>query len=310
MAHWCRAFGLRIASSVDLAGVPCEEGGPDLVVESRPAAAARQEVDAMLSGNACWRVGVRADENVAGIPGIARFRARGGSEVLIEHDPGLPATDLRALTVNTALPLVLQQRDGIVLEASAIRWLGKTLLLAGQGPCGKSSLAALMADAGAELLADSHCMIRMTPAGALAMDPALPHVRLWPPQIEELADSWPAPGRVREGLEKYAFVAPEKFGKKSVSIDGMLLLRRGIDAVFHIRRLRLPETLQALALCSDRLYGRPKSTAPGARFPLMARLAGLPVCHLLQWPRGAARVADTRDRLIELLADRATPTGG
>lgn len=296
-----KAFGLCISSNLDLSGAAAGCAESDLAVEVRVARAGWRAEGDVKPVTRFWGAGNRPFESVAEIPGVARFRARKGRHVLIEHEPTLSSGDVRGIAISTAVPLALQQRQGLLLEASAIRWRDRVLLLVGQGPCGKSSLAALMADVGAQLLADSHCMIRLGSDGLLKLEPAFPHVRLWPSEAAELSGAWPDPVRVREGLEKLLFVVPERYLQVGARIDGWLNLRRGVDSGFHFRKLNGAEALQALAPCADRLCPPVTPDTLGLRFRLLGAMAALPICHLLQWPRGGRPVAETRDRLVDVL---------
>jgi len=296
MSYWYNAFGLRIESSIDLLGVTCPAGDAELTVTSCPLSSG-----SIPSGPLFWGTDECSDESVAVIPRVAKFRARQGIRVSIEADDRLPECDLRAIVISTALPLAIQQLDGLLLEASAFRWGRKVFLLVGRGPCGKSSLAALMADAGAELLADSHCMIRRRSDGTPVTDPAFPHVRLWPAQIEELIGDWPDPVPVRAGLEKRMFAAPNRFARNRLEIDGLFFLRRGVEKEFCLRRLALQETLQLLALASDRLRSSVSADRRIAWLKTASSLAALPFCHLFRWPQENSTVLESRDRLLDFL---------
>jgi hypothetical protein len=277
----------------------CQPGEPDLVLQYW------QADDVVVPAVGCqW-----GQESVSGdswvvLPGIARIRTGKSSRVTIEAESEVSAKTLQAVAGSTALPLALQRLKGLVLESSAVCWGEGALLLVGKGICGKSTLAALLSDIGAPLLADSHSFVQAEGSGFAKMSPALPHVRLWASQAEFLTGSWPASCALRPGNEKRLYVVPQRFARVPTKIKGLVFLRRGVDENFTIRRLGLNEALQSLALASDRLRPTLSREMQVSQFRIMSTLASLPVCHLLQWPRGEGRVIETRDRLIEFIRDK------
>jgi len=297
--YWHEFFGMRVASFLDLWGPSVTADNPDFVIqlrtvddELRPATSVQWGRDATRS--AAWAIW----------PGLARVLAHDSGEVMIDAKRGLDEPSLHAFVVMTALPLALQTLPGLLLQASAIRWRGQALVIFGRGHCGKSTLAALMAELGAELLADSHCFVRLDATGGLSVAPALPHVRLWPSQVRLLGPGWPVSRALRPGLEKQIFVVPERFTSIHTGIKGLILLRRGVDERFRLHRLDVAECLQALALASDRLRTDVNKAQTAMRFEIMSKLAALPVCHLIQWPRWGLHELQTRSRLLDLLADQ------
>lgn len=300
MSYWVECFGVRVCSDLDLFGSRALPGSHDVVIRLR---CSRREITPALAVQ--WGREPHQSFSWALIPGLARVEAHDNGEVIINTKEGVDEHSLRTLSATTALPLAFQALPGLLLEASAIRWRGQALLILGRGYCGKSTLAALMADLGAELLADSHCFVRLDDKGELSVAPALPHVRLWPEQARLLGPGWPAPKVLRPGLQKQLYLVPDRFASSPTGIKGVVLLRRGVDEQFRQDRLDLAECLKALAVASDRLrtIGNPVQTA--LRFKIMSRLASLPVCHLMQWPRYGRHELETRSRLLDLLSAHA-----
>ena len=304
MKYWFNCFGLRVASDVDLCSWKVAPGSPDLVINVR-----RCRRELMPEPSVQWGRDAAASISWAVLPGLARVEAHDSGELLIEPAEGLDIDSLRSLVISTALPLALQSLPGLLLEGSAIRWQGQDLLILGRGYCGKSSLAALMADVGAELLADSHCFVRLNGDGHLVVSPALPHVRLWPAQARLLGPGWPDPKKLRPSLKKGLFVVPERFAVTTGGVHGMIILWRGIDDRFRQRRFELTESLQATASASNRLRVNANPALMTLRFNIMSRLTSLRLCHLIQWPRSGGAELETRSRLLELLANQGWGVG-
>lgn len=297
MKYWFHCFGLRVASDIDLCGRAASPGQPDLVLRVRRVRHHVAHVPAVQWGRdqarrLSWAI----------LPALARVEAHHSGEVLIEAAEDVDADSLRFIAVTVALPLALHQRPGLVLEASAILWQGQALVIVGRGYCGKSTLAALMADQGAELLADSHCLLTLSESGGLVLGPALPHIRLWPAQAQLLGPEWPAPVALRPGLSKSVFVVPERFASDPEPVRGLIVLRRGVDSQSRQHRLPVRECLQALAVAGSRLVTSVNPDQNALRFSIMTKLAALPICHLLQWPRWGESELETRSTLLELLA--------
>ena len=300
MKYSLECFGLRVTSDIDLLSPCALFGNADLDIRL---CWSHREVGP--ANDAQWGREAAASLSWAILPGLARLEAHDNGDIVIEAKYGVDMDSLRSLVVTTALPLALQVFPGLLLEASMVRWRDQGLLILGRGYCGKSTLAALMADLGADLLADSHCLVCLDEKGEASVAPGPPHVRLWPEQAGLLGAEWPAPRLLRPHLDKLLFVVPERFASYPVPIKGLILLRRGVDEKFTQRRLGLVECLQALSRAGDRLRTVVNPDQTALRFELMSRLASFSVCHLVQWPRRGRHELETRSRVLDILEANA-----
>jgi hypothetical protein len=144
--------GLRVRSAVRL---PWEEvtagGDADVTVAAgtiqtrpRPAAEARFE-----------GTGVILD-----VPAVGRFRARGGSEVVIDIEPGASDADVLLYLCGSVFGAIWLQRGLLPLHASTVANRFASVAFVGLSGAGKSSLAAHLAELGWTMVADDVSVIR------------------------------------------------------------------------------------------------------------------------------------------------------
>jgi hypothetical protein len=86
---------------------------------------------------------------------------------------------LRHLVLDQALPLVLAARGCLVVHASAVTDGTRAFVIAGTAGAGKSTLAALLARTGLEVLADDGVVIERVGGGRVVAVPSYPGLRLY-----------------------------------------------------------------------------------------------------------------------------------
>jgi hypothetical protein len=87
-------------------------------------------------------------------------------------------TTLRHLILDQALPLALASRGSLVVHASAVADGTRAVLLAGRAGTGKSTLAALLARSGLQVLADDGVLVEPGASGIRAV-PSYPGLRVY-----------------------------------------------------------------------------------------------------------------------------------
>jgi hypothetical protein len=96
-----------------------------------------------------------------------------------------PPETLRHFLLDQVLPQIVSL-DAPILHASAVIVDGHVVAFAGRGGVGKSTLAAMLEQAGHSIASDDGLLVRRVGAGLVGV-PSYSGLRLWPPMIEALA---------------------------------------------------------------------------------------------------------------------------
>jgi hypothetical protein len=113
------------------------------------------------------------------IEGLARFRVS-SYEIAVEAATGAPIEEILAFLRGPVLGLVLRQRGGYPLRASAVETAEGAVLLLGPEGAGKSTLAAHFRRRGSRVLADDTAVVREDGRGGFEVLPGMPQLRLRP----------------------------------------------------------------------------------------------------------------------------------
>jgi hypothetical protein len=170
-----RAFGLRIASSVELAGpVADDEGGaPDLVIEAGsidyplPPPGTGGSFDYTAPGGTVmlW-------------PGMAGFRIVGPHHVLLEKYSDASDKLLVFAILGPVMAWVLHLRKLFLMHSSAVVIGGKSVCFVGDKMAGKSTTAASFVRAGHLLVTDDLLVVDPDGPPDSAVRPGYPQVKL------------------------------------------------------------------------------------------------------------------------------------
>ena len=192
-----RFYGLAVDSELPLpeAGPPTTGGDADLRIHLGPVAD-----DGIAGGRPLDEASqaTRGDFWLS-VPGVARYRARNGNEIVVDRAPGADDVSLRLFLLGSGLGAVLIQRGLLVLHGNAIRVGNECLVCVGDSGAGKSTLAAAFALAGHQVLADDVVAID---ADGMAL-PGLPRIKLWQDAADRLGIDTTGLTRIRAHIDKY-----------------------------------------------------------------------------------------------------------
>jgi len=134
---------------------------------------------------------------------VARYLVRNGSEIWIEPTAGCEEADVRAFLLGSAVGALLNQREILVLHASAIQTARGAVLFMGDSGRGKSTLLAAMRQRGYSMLTDDKTAIVLDKRGYPLVIPGYPSTRLWADALVKLNYSLKDLSRVCTDLDKY-----------------------------------------------------------------------------------------------------------
>ena len=112
----------------------------------------------------------------------------GQKNLRIFHQPGELKSDLESYFVGPVLSFILRLRGVLCLHSSVVGIDGRAIAFAGHATAGKSTLAAGMADAGAEILSDDIAVL-LEKNGQFYVQPGYSKVRLRPVAADFLTDN-------------------------------------------------------------------------------------------------------------------------
>ena len=293
------AYGLRLASAIDLPELPpASSGVVDVTIERRalpPLAEAGG--DAMRFGGDAAHFEWRA---------VGRF-AVSRDAVLVDPHPGV-GDDLVAFPLlGPVLATLLHLRGLFVLHAGAVAIDGRATVLMGAKGAGKSTTATALAGAGHRLLADDIVAIEGATSGDPRVLPGFAQTKLSPealaalsPAGERRADAHPAIDKVRLRLAQRPVAT-------AVPLECICTLQRGDVSAFAVHARPPADALRdVLAHSYMARFGDAALFGPAraAHLAAAAALAARPGTATLRVPDrlDALRAAASRPRRTELAA--------
>jgi hypothetical protein len=162
-----RAYGLGLQSAMALPELRAASGRADVAVRR-----------ASLSNQAC-PTDASDDQIWLRWPAVGTFLVRGGTEIIVDPAPEVPARVLRLHLLGPVLGALLRQRGLLVLHASAVRVGAEAVVFLGWQGWGKSTTAAALHARGHPVVADDISAVELTPRGAFLLA-GIPRLKLWP----------------------------------------------------------------------------------------------------------------------------------
>ncbi len=235
-----RAFGLTIASAVELPELRPGSGAADVTIGF-------SRITDAAGGQLAWKEGYHAEEQrlIVTIPAAGRFEIAGGARITIELAEGADRRRIRLLLLGTMFGALLMQRGILPIHGSAISFGGKAIVLTGHSGAGKSSLLAAFRQNGATFLTDDVAAISTDSTGSAWVHPAYPQQKLWRDSAQYLGIDVGGHARVLADLDKYAIAAASGFCSAPVPLGFICELQPAPCADVSVQTLSGRE----LALC-------------------------------------------------------------
>lgn len=217
MSRRYQLFGLTFESELELPELPVgdPQATPDVTTS-------RGQLAEDLPRNA-GRHRISGGDDLLNVVDIARYRCRGGREMLVDAHPGVPERNVRLYLLGSAMGLLLHQRGLFPLHANAIEVNGRAHLFAGPSGVGKSTLAAWFHDHGYRVIGDDVALIRFDRERAV-VEAGLPRLRLW-------RDAVSASGRTAEQYQR-SYVGDDQWEKYDVPLGSDKLSPVPLASVF------------------------------------------------------------------------------
>lgn len=265
------AFGLSIASDILLPelgpGRPPSPTATDLVLRLQPVPQQPEQVSGvpLVMGE---------QDLLLNIEGIARFRIRGGREILFDPYPDVSVLNLRVFLLGSAFGALCHQRRLLPLHANAIVVQGRAVAFAGPSGMGKSTLAAHFQSRGYPVLCDDVCVLSFDGEGRPLAWPGLPRLKLWGDAAAAFGHDRASLERAVDNQEKYSVPVATPVDGGPFPLAALYVLGNADSAsAAGITRLNGVEAVQAVLFNTYRSsFLRPMGLA-AAHFQQAAALA-------------------------------------
>lgn len=220
-----RAFGLTMASAMELPHLPTSGNGPP-DVQIRFGA-----VPPALQDPTLRKVFYQARDNewllntvhIAG----ARFLVRNGDEVLIEQREAHDDDVLRLFLLGSCMGALLYQRGTVPLHGNAVATDRGAVVIAGGTGVGKSTLTMALHRRGYRVLADDICAVNLRDGSEPVVEPGFPRLKLWADTCERFGVDTNALLRIRPEIEKYHYPLDGAFCAERRPLHAVYLLTTG-----------------------------------------------------------------------------------
>lgn len=288
-----RAYGLSIASELEIGALPADSGAnaADVEIRLRPVHHAQ---DTLKDDPA---IEFSPGLQILSWPSVASFAIHDGAVI----DVALADHPYRALyqvpLLGAVFATLLHQRGVLVLHASAVEIEGKGVAFIGQKGMGKSTLAAAFLRAGHRLVADDVLAIDFSTPGQPVVIPGFPEIKLNQDVNETVTLFATDSARPHPDFPKVQKRLSNNFCATPTPLAAIYVL--GDDKAAHCQALAPGAQFAALLGHSymSRFAGRTSDADPRARLlQYAALLESVPVRQL--GGRGGLGRLDERVRLV------------
>lgn len=261
------AFGLRIASEIELPELHQGTGPDDVLISFRRVPCRTRP------GDKARRRDGRVDMTLWNID----FTVSGGRRIEIAAPEDVAIVDVRIYLLGSVMGALLYQRGYLPFHANVVRQGGWAAAFAGDSGAGKSTLAAWLDGRGHEVLSDDLCGVSLAGGGALVFE-GIPRMKLWAETLRAFDRDSPGLTPVATTMDKYH--VPLRNAGRVGSLDPVpleriyLLDKAAPDAPAGIERLRGVEATHAMITNVYRWeLGQAMLESPRAQFDQCLALA-------------------------------------
>lgn len=159
------------------------------------------------------------------VEGIARYYVESGELIIIEPHPAAQPEAIRVFLLHTVLAALLQQRDYLVLHGATAVVDGKAVVLVGNSSVGKTAIALTLFDRGYEIFGDEIGVIKLQ-EGKPVVVPGVPQLNVWGDTLKRADHDVERYQPIRQEIEKYAVPIHDQFGKSSVALGNIILMKQ------------------------------------------------------------------------------------
>jgi hypothetical protein len=300
--YFYRVHGFVIASELDFPELaPIDRhsiGAPDIGVKL-----GRLPADLAIRATDIPDMSVTPGGVMLTIPEAGRFQISRGAEVTVEVADGADMSLLRLFFFGSVMGLLCHQRGVLPLHASAVAFDDHAIAFCGPAGIGKSTLAAVCVESGAQLVADDILVVSSQGGSQATANPGMPKFKLWRDAIEGLGGTTAGLSRDWARADKFHVPAGAKTVTEPVRLSRIFVLEDDADPdAGGIKIISGSEALSELIQNTYRPEYLDLAGRRAAHFADCVRLTGLTTVARLRRRRDAADLG----RTALMLMDRAT----
>ena len=174
-----KAYGLTIASEIELPELTPAEGTPDVIVREGSVERVEDEEEKKFG---CSHASPGRYYVVHQT--IGSLEVRDGTLITLDLFDDAPEGVVRTLIINLSLGIALHQRRVLTMHASAVAIEGQVAAFIGDKGWGKSTMASALFRRGHEVITDDVLGIDVSEMERPYARPGFPQLKLWPDAVE------------------------------------------------------------------------------------------------------------------------------
>jgi hypothetical protein len=231
------------------------------------------------------------------LPGTGRVLVRNGNEITVEPDAGAPA-NLSAILTGPILAVLWHQRGLLPLHASVVVIDGRAVALCGPAAAGKSTLAAILAAQGHQVVADDIGIVDVRSDQEVLVPPGCARLQLWRDALAELDVATDGLERALQHKERYFLDCGKRISPEPYKLADIVQIRRNAPPPAGLEQLRGAQAANALYNCVHSPGPADALGRQGQIFTAFTRMASAGVGFWrLKVPEGLAGVREAAAKL-------------
>jgi hypothetical protein len=238
-----------------------------------------------------------AGEYLLVLPGTGRVLVRNGNEITVQPDAGA-AVNLGAILTGLIQAVLWHQRGLLPLHASVVAINGRAVALCGPAAAGKSTLAAVLAAQGHQVVADDIGIVDVRDNAEVLVPPGYARLQLWRDALAELDVATDGLERALQHKERYFLDCGKRISPQPYKLADIVQIRRNAPPPVGLERLRGAQAANALYNCVHSPRPADALGRQGQIFTAFARMASAGVGFWrLKVPEGLAGVREAAAKL-------------
>jgi hypothetical protein len=243
-----RLCGLKLNSDFDLPALPEWDGPPDAPANVNcrlgevPARLNRPDHIAPIFQTS------GAGEYLLVLPGTGRVLVRNGNAITVQPDAGA-AGNLSAILTGPILAVLWHQRGLLPLHASVIVINGRAVALCGPAAVGKSTLAAVLAAQGHQVVADDIGVVDVRSNREVLVPAGCARLQLWRDALAELDVATDGLERALPHKQRYFLDCGNRIPAPQYQLAAVVQVIRNTLPPATLERLRGSQTAEVLYHC-------------------------------------------------------------
>ncbi len=244
------SYGLNIKSSLKLPGIVSKFKTPDIniVFDELDPFPLKDYIKSDYN-----YLKLHITNNITGIfwQDMEICRIQNSNEIILNQLSGLTDSFLVLVVLGTAIPLILNKRNMLILHGSAVNIEDNAIAFIGSEGTGKSTTSHAFIKKGYKLLSDDVLCIKLINESIPRVISGFPTIKLWPEVIKNMGENPNSMPRIQSGIEKRFYSTHKNFTNGSVPLKMIFSIRKSHNDTI-IRDLTLQES--AMELVKSTLY--------------------------------------------------------